>query len=425
MAAGVGVGWPGWGGARREEEEKEKGAERAPRGAARPRARGATLTSPSPLSLTSSPPSPPSSLSYRHADLITLKRDIHSTAALKPYLKAYPANYEYEHIPLGRAADGAAGFGFSIAIDKGVRPKPQGAHGDQAGCPPSDTLSLTYLVFERPEGGMAPGGTAPGEEGGQAAAEGEEGATSPPLPAPDAPRPPPKITDVFMQRELSVDEAVRKLGAPPVDYSRVLDEVPLAQLEFGSAPAHSPDAAAAHAVAAEAINEAWRTGNATACLDHLAPDFVRVNALTGSTTKGKGAFARMLAHVFESYELLWHSSAVAVTPGSKAVTFFTAAAQWAVPGGQPEFCQPSGQSILIFDEADPGMVKWMIDFSTPLPGMEARLTSVGGGGESEGKAAGRAGAEAEGGEPVGAAQGKVGAGAAGQAPPEEVKSPEA
>ena len=33
MAAGVGVGWPGWGGARREEEEKEKGAERAPRGA--------------------------------------------------------------------------------------------------------------------------------------------------------------------------------------------------------------------------------------------------------------------------------------------------------------------------------------------------------------------------------------------------------
>jgi len=55
-----------------------------------------------------------------HADLITLRQDIHGVGALRAYLEAYPAAYEYTHRPLGRCADGASGFAFSLSIDQGA-----------------------------------------------------------------------------------------------------------------------------------------------------------------------------------------------------------------------------------------------------------------------------------------------------------------
>ena len=244
-------------------------------------------------------------------------------------MRAFPEAYHYEHEPLGRAVDGDAGFGFSISLDRGVVPKRAGPHGDQADAPPSTTLALTYFVFERPEDGFG-GGMPAAAATAEPRPEGVEGATSPPgggaaatatttaaAPAPSS-HPPPRITDIFCQRELSWDEACRKMGAPPaVAAGRVLDAVPLDLLQFGAAGEHSAERAAAHAVAAEAVNEAWRTGDASSALPHLAPNFVRINALTGAFTRGPEGFARMLSHVFERYELLWHSSAVAVTPGSK------------------------------------------------------------------------------------------------------------
>jgi hypothetical protein len=360
-------------------------------------------------------------------------------------------------------ADGGAGFGFTIALDRDITCRADGPHGDQADCPPSSTLSLTYLVFERPD--------ATGAEG----AGDDEGATSPAPNASPAP-PPPRITDVFMQREMSVDECLRRYGAPPADYKRVLDAIPLEALRFGSTGVHDPERATQHAVAAEAINEAWRTGDAAPALAHLADDFTRVNALTGSILHGKPAFAAMLGKVFQKYSLMWHSSCIAVTPGNKAVTFFTASAQY-----ENEFCQPSGedgwergraracffltlltlaaggvltpplpahthahthtqtpgQSILIFD-AD-NKISHAIEFTTPLPGMKSQLTAGGGGGGAGHRAQAETMAgEAGGGEggpgemeerqqvEVGGKQQEVGP-AAGEAAAqaEEVRSPEA
>ena len=246
-----------------------------------------------------------------------------------------------------------------------MTPKEGGPHGDQAGqCPPTDTLAITYYVFQRPE---------------------------------DA-GPSPKVTDIFMLREITPDEAGRKLGAgpgarPAHTARRVLEAIPLDALAFASAASHDPERAAKHATAAEAVNEAWRTGDATGALPHLAAGVRYINALYGTSTTGPDAWAAMLAKNFARYTLLWHSSATCVTPGNKAFVFFTAAAKWARPsggggdGGEEEgaeveeggptiyeFVQPSGCSLLLFDDDDKAST--IISFFTPLPGQRGRLVAA-------------------------------------------------
>jgi hypothetical protein len=177
---------------------------------------------------------------------------------------------------------------------------------------------------------------------------------------------------------------VRKLGAPPSAQpagARVLADIPFDQLAFGSATAHDERRAALHAQAAEAVNEAWRTGVPEHALPFMAPDVVFINALFGTEKKGPDAWAAMLRSIFRRYTLLWHSSAVCVTPGNKSFTFFTAAAKYEVSSegggvGGPasstsEFVQPSGQSVLLFDDED--KIRTMISFFTPLPGQRGRL----------------------------------------------------
>jgi len=193
-----------------------------------------------------------------------------------------------------------------------------------------------------------------------------------------SPGAPPRITDIYLTRQLTDDEAGRKLGGRPhADYTALAGLPPPSALE-GSAATHSPARAARHAAAAAEYNAAWASGDVAAAAPLLSPSFVGANLLTATEFHGVDGLRSAVRGLFDRWTPVWHESVVVVTPGNKAFTLWKGAGDALIvddEGGavRTTFATAWGLTLLIFDEADE--VAAALAFAPPLPGGRGALAA--------------------------------------------------
>jgi len=260
-----------------------------------------------------------------HKDKLTLLEDIHGIGAVKAFYQAYIDRYNYQHTPVLGAVDEHANVAFSLHVDKHVCPKGEQykqQHADNT-CKPSDTIGVFCFRFGRHNE---------------------------------------KITQIFFGRQLSHDEAARKLKKMP-DYTNLN----IGQLEsYKGSVQQSNERAVKHDHVAALYNHIWGTGDVSLADTIFAKDVQLNNVVYGGAKEGVESFKSMVSGIFKEYKVHHNTSTVAVTPGDKAFIF------WRVTGEyKGDFTQNYGISMLMFDTSD--KIKEVLTFMAPFPAQQREL----------------------------------------------------
>lgn len=260
-----------------------------------------------------------------HKDKLTLREDIHGKGAVIAYYQAYIDRYNYEHTPIAGAVDEHHNVAFSMHLDKHVCPKGEKYQAQHSAgeCKPSDTLGVFHLRFNRHDE---------------------------------------KVKDIFFSRQLSHDEAARKLKKMP-DYSSLnLNTV----VSYGGAKEQSAERAQKHDHAASIYNHIWATGDVSLADKIFAKDVSLNNAVYGGAQTGIDSFKSMVSGIFKEYEVKENRSTVAVTAGDKAFIF------WQVTGVyKGDWTQNYGISFLVFDQSD--LIQESVTFMAPFPSQQREM----------------------------------------------------
>ncbi|CAL8471481.1 g11023 [Coccomyxa elongata] len=259
-----------------------------------------------------------------HKDGVTLMNDLHGRNSVKGYFQAYIDRYNYEHVPICGAVDEHSNVAFSFHVDKDVTPK-KGHYQDQQAAghaKPSSTLGIFFLRFDHSE----------------------------------------NVRDIFFLRQLSHDEAARKLKTIP-DYSKLsIDDA----MKYRGSEAQSEDRARKHDHAASIYNHIWATGDVSLADSIFAKDVSLYNLVYGGEKEGLNTFKSMVSNIFKEYEVKDNRSTVAVSAGDKAFIF------WRITGEyKGDWTQNYGLSLLVFNSSD--KIQEVLTFMTPFPTQRREL----------------------------------------------------
>ncbi|EIE22002.1 hypothetical protein COCSUDRAFT_56439 [Coccomyxa subellipsoidea C-169] len=259
-----------------------------------------------------------------HKDGITLFDDLHGRNSVRGYFQAYIDRYSYEHIPITGAVDEHSNVAFSFHVDKDVTPKKEAYQGQHAAgqAKPTSTLGIFFLRFNREE----------------------------------------RVQEIFFLRQLSHDEAARKLKTIP-DYSKLsIDDA----LKYRGSEEQSEKRAQKHDHAASLYNHIWATGDVSLADKIFAKDVSLYSLIYGGEKEGLDTFKSMVSGIFKEYEVKDNRSTVAVSAGNKAFIF------WRITGVyQGDWTQNYGLSLLVFNSAD--KVQDVLTLMTPFPGQRRQL----------------------------------------------------
>jgi len=259
-----------------------------------------------------------------HKDGITLFDDLHGRNVVKGYFQAYIDRYHYEHVPIAGAVDEPSHIAFSFHVDKDVTPKKGAYQGQHAAgeAKPTNTLGIFYLHFNHEE----------------------------------------RVQEIFFLRQLSHDEAARKLKTIP-DYSKMsIDDA----LKYRGSADQSEERAQKHDHVASIYNHIWATGDVSQADKIFAKDVSTYNLIYGGEKEGLESFKSMVSGIFKEYEVKDNKSTVAVSAGNKAFIF------WRITGVyQSEWTQNFGLSLLVFNTAD--KIQEVLTFMTPFSSMRHQL----------------------------------------------------
>lgn len=260
-----------------------------------------------------------------HKDKLTLREDIHGIDAVKAYFQAYIDRYNFEHVPICGAVDEHAHCTFALHVDKQVSPK-SGHHQQQhasGDAKPSDTIGVFHLRFDR------------GDE---------------------------RVRDIYFSRQLSHDEAQRKLKTMP-DYSKLgLNDI----MSYKGSVAQDTERAHAHDHAATLYNHIWATGDASMADKIMAPDVDLYNVVYGGVKKGVDEFKSMIKGIFSEYKVHSNRSTVAVTAGDKAFIHWRVAGEY-----KGDFTNNYGISVLVFNKQE--KIQEVLTFMAPFPAQQREM----------------------------------------------------
>eukprot|EP00884_Botryococcus_braunii_P022034 jgi/Botrbrau1/8514/Bobra.0029s0018.1 len=261
-----------------------------------------------------------------HQDAVTLNHDLRGRRIVIKYFQSYVDRYNYEHVPIAGAVDKDEdnGVAFSLSVDKGVVPKENVYKGQhQAGqAVATDTAAIYHFRFNSSG----------------------------------------KIKDIFFLRQLSVDEANRKMKTVPDMKDLDFDPEKLR----GQQGDKSEERAQRHQKAADIYNQMWHTGDASAAPDIMADNVQLRNVVYGSKQTGVDSFQSMISTIFKDWHPLDHEATVAVTAGNKAFVW------WRVTGEyQGDWSNNYGLSLLVFDDND--KIAEVNTFMQPFPKQRREL----------------------------------------------------
>lgn len=215
-----------------------------------------------------------------HGDKVALLDDLHGKETVLKWHKAFFEKYQYKHEDLIGAVDENDNTTFSLSVDSGVTPKVDTQQPDDQK-KPSSVIAITHLVWDGND----------------------------------------KISDIWKLRQLSIDEAHRKMKNIPDYHGSSFN--PYNMKSTGDDIEPNPDRAHMHEEAAAKWNQIWTESNPSIA-DEILTDDVKVhNLLTSDETTGKEEFKGKLKGILGEWEPQHNEKRIAVTPGNKAFMFWT------------------------------------------------------------------------------------------------------
>lgn len=258
-----------------------------------------------------------------HADKVTLQENLEGRSTVLAYLKDFFAKYDYDRNEVFGAVDHNDYIAFSVTVDKGVAPK-QGVHDEQKNdgkAKPGNVINLTALFFDK--GNL--------------------------------------IQHIYVARQLSIDEAHRKLKKVP-DYSGSSfnpEKLGNDDLEPSS------DRAKMHERFADLWSQQFTQNDISNAERILDPNVKIHQLLTSDETNGLEDWKKGLANIFKDWECKGHRHHIAVTPGNKAFVW------WETTGiTKGEWTTVWGITVLIFNKEK---ISEVASIYQPFPGMREAL----------------------------------------------------
>jgi hypothetical protein len=240
-----------------------------------------------------------------HADQVTLLNDIKGRRAALLWFQAYFDKYDFEHQNIFGSVNDHENATFSVTVDKGVKPCGD-AHKEQqekGQVQPTDTISLKMLQWNKQD----------------------------------------ELTDIWELRQLSHDEAQRKLKEVP-DISKL--SLNLDSLR-GTPDEIEPtgDRRSLHELNAAKWNQVF-FGKAPELVDEIVADKAKMyNIVMGSEHTGKDEIKTTVKKILSGWEVKDTHSILGATAGNKAFSW------WQVTGvDESGWTTIYGLSVLVFNK---------------------------------------------------------------------------
>lgn len=262
-----------------------------------------------------------------HADEVTLQESVKGRKEVLKYIQAYFDNWDYKRVECFGAVNADENIAFSVAVDRDVTPKP-GVHPEQkekGEVKPSHVINITALVFDSND----------------------------------------QISEIYPARQLSFDEAHRKLKKVPEYSGSSFNPEKLAD---DKSPEPSEERRQLLKSAASDWNKLFCTNEVSIADKICSPDIKVHNLLVSEQTTGLDAWKSSLAGMFKEWECKSNNSRIAVTAGNKAFIL------WETTGvSKGKETSVWGISVLLFDDQK---IKEAAAIYQPFPGMREALVKA-------------------------------------------------
>ncbi|KAI7838992.1 hypothetical protein COHA_007232 [Chlorella ohadii] len=169
-----------------------------------------------------------------------------------------------------------------------------------------------------------------------------------------------KVKEIWFLRQLTREEKKHRLNYRP---SQLYSDFHAKSLVGPTLDLSEKQIAKMHA-AAEAFNEAWRTGDPSAVHDLLAPDCHTINPVFGDKKASRQEWEETLKDVFRFWQVKSNTVDIAVTPSSNKAFIW-----WHVQGVQKDTKQDNdmyGLNLLVFDAQRDMLIKDIVGYRQPL-----------------------------------------------------------
>lgn len=262
-----------------------------------------------------------------HADEVTLQESVKGRKEVLKYIQLYFDNWDYTRVECFGAVNADDRIAFNVAVDKDVAPK-KGVHPEQKAAgevKPSNVINLTALIFDRND----------------------------------------QISEIFPARQLSFDEAHRKLKKVP-DYSG--SSFNPEKIAEDKSPEPSEERRQLLKSLAGDWNKIFCTNEVALAEKICSPDIKVHNLLVSEQTTGLDAWKKSLAGMFKEWECKENKSRIAVTAGNKAFIL------WEVRGvSKGKESNVWGISVLLIGD---DKITEAAAIYQPFPGMKEALVKA-------------------------------------------------
>lgn len=257
----------------------------------------------------------------QHADRIVTDHDRQGAEKVSLFFAKYYANYKFKHFPVVRAVNAATNSVYCMWDDEDVIMKPESFDEELPASGSMTSLSgIWRLVLNSSL----------------------------------------KVKEIWFLRQLTREEKKHRLNYRP---SQLYSDFHAKSLVGPTLDLSEKQIAKMHA-AAEAFNEAWRTGDPSAVHDLLAPDCHTVNPIFGDKKASRQEWEETLKDVFRFWQVKSNTVDIAVTPSSNKAFIW-----WHVQGVQKDTKQDNdmyGLNLLVFDTHRDMCIKDIVGYRQPL-----------------------------------------------------------